>query len=142
MRDILRRTAKGRDFRTTASACAALLAYNFPLNVRELEQALSVACVLAADGVIDVNHLPAVIAGAASSSTPASSSDAPSGDPLDTLDDSDVSPEQQELRARLVASLQAHRGNVTDVARALGRTRMQIHRWMKRLGIDPATFRP
>jgi len=30
---------------------------------------------------------------------------------------------------------------VSDVSRVLGKTRMQIHRWMKRFEIDPETFR-
>jgi transcriptional regulator of acetoin/glycerol metabolism len=38
--------------------------------------------------------------------------------------DAELSSEQEELRGRLVAALQVHRGNVTDVARALGRTRI------------------
>jgi transcriptional regulator of acetoin/glycerol metabolism len=45
------------------------------------------------------------------------------------------------LRAFVLAALETHKGNVSDVSRALGRTRMQIHRWMKRFEIDPATFR-
>jgi hypothetical protein len=30
---------------------------------------------------------------------------------------------------------------VSYVARDLGKARMQIHRWMRRFGLDPATFR-
>jgi hypothetical protein len=33
------------------------------------------------------------------------------------------------------------RAPVTDVACALGRTRMQVHRWKKRFGIDPEAYR-
>jgi hypothetical protein len=35
-----------------------------------------------------------------------------------------------------------HEGNVAEVARAMGKARMQIHRWVKRLGIDPGRYRP
>ena len=41
-----------------------------------------------------------------------------------------------ELRARLVSALASHRGNISAVARALGRDRKQIHRWIARLAID------
>jgi transposase-like protein len=41
-----------------------------------------------------------------------------------------------ELRARLVRALASHRGNISAVARALGRDRKQIHRWIARLAID------
>jgi transposase-like protein len=37
--------------------------------------------------------------------------------------------------------LTLHRGNVSEVARALGKARMQIQRWMKRWQIDASTFR-
>jgi transposase-like protein len=30
---------------------------------------------------------------------------------------------------------------VSEVARTMGKTRMQIHRWMKRFGITPESFR-
>ena len=34
------------------------------------------------------------------------------------------------LRKELLTKLEEHGGNVADVARALGRARMQVHRWM------------
>jgi transcriptional regulator with GAF, ATPase, and Fis domain len=59
-----------------------------------------------------------------------------SGDP-----DAAAPVEGEGLRARLVLALEAHHGNVAEVARVLGRTRMQIHRWMRRFAIDPARYR-
>jgi transcriptional regulator of acetoin/glycerol metabolism len=41
----------------------------------------------------------------------------------------------------LLQALAAHGGNVSVVAREMGRTRMQIHRWMRRFGIDPDHYR-
>jgi len=46
------------------------------------------------------------------------------------------SPADEALRARLVAALASHDGNISAVARALGRDRKQIHRWIARLAID------
>jgi transcriptional regulator with GAF, ATPase, and Fis domain len=45
------------------------------------------------------------------------------------------------LRDRIVSLLHQHRGNVAAVARALGKAPAQIHRWMHRFQIDPATYR-
>ena len=45
------------------------------------------------------------------------------------------------LRIQLIELLQAHAGNVTDVARALGKARMQVHRWLRKFGIDPDAYR-
>jgi len=52
------------------------------------------------------------------------------------------SPEDAALRAVLVAAFAEHGGNVSAVARATGKARMQIQRWMKRFDIDPAAFKP
>ena len=46
-------------------------------------------------------------------------------------------PSADELRR----SLTRHRGNVAAVGREFGKERMQIHRWMRRLGIDPNDYR-
>jgi sigma-54 dependent transcriptional regulator, acetoin dehydrogenase operon transcriptional activator AcoR len=53
-----------------------------------------------------------------------------------------LSAADQALRDQLLALLTEHGGNVTRVARALGKTRMQIHRWAERFGIDLESFRP
>ena len=42
-----------------------------------------------------------------------------------------------ELRALLLH----HRGNVAAVGREFGKERMQVHRWLKRYGIDIEDFR-
>src|SRR5690606_12068580 len=41
----------------------------------------------------------------------------------------------------LRALLESHRGNVAAVGRELGKARMQIHRWMRRYGIDVDDYR-
>jgi transcriptional regulator of acetoin/glycerol metabolism len=40
-----------------------------------------------------------------------------------------------------VELLTTHKGNISEMSRVMGRTRMQIHRWMKRYGIDPEAYR-
>ena len=44
-------------------------------------------------------------------------------------------------RRELLVLLERHDGNLADVAREMGKARMQVHRWLKRFGIDPNTFR-
>ena len=41
----------------------------------------------------------------------------------------------------LVAALDAHQGNVSAVARQMGKARMQIQRWIKRFGLSPQNHR-
>jgi transcriptional regulator of acetoin/glycerol metabolism len=42
---------------------------------------------------------------------------------------------------RLVVLLHEHRGNVSAVARATGKARIQIQRWLKRYHLAPGEFR-
>jgi transcriptional regulator of acetoin/glycerol metabolism len=55
--------------------------------------------------------------------------------------DAPISDSDARLRDSLLAALVEHKGNVTHVARAMGCTRMQVHRWMRRFQIDPAALR-
>ncbi|HET9931600.1 MAG TPA: sigma 54-interacting transcriptional regulator [Polyangiaceae bacterium] len=116
--------------RLSADAARSLLAHSWPLNVRQLRHALTRAAVLVEDGVLrrrDLDPEPFVL-----DSEPEASGAAP----RPALSASD-----EELRKRLLALLSAERGNVAEVARALGKARMQVQRWMKRFGIDPANYR-
>jgi transcriptional regulator of acetoin/glycerol metabolism len=126
----------GKPTNVTAELGRALLSYGWPLNVRELEQALSVAAVLATDDVVKMDHLPESLRKAMKAPRASHAPDAPRASAAPASDASD-----DVLKDRLVASLSAHKGNVSEVARSLGRTRMQIHRWMKRWGISPDTYR-
>ena len=44
-------------------------------------------------------------------------------------------------RAELIALLEQHGGNVSAVARTMGKARMQIQRWMARYELDPRRFK-
>jgi hypothetical protein len=108
----------------------ALLRYPWPSNVRELRHCLSLAATLAAGGTIEPSHLPDGVGKHAVCTAPREPS------PPVVLDEADV-----KLRADLIACLQQHRGNVSQVARSFGRARMQVHRWMGRFGLDARRFR-
>jgi len=107
-------------------AARALLRAPWPGNVRQLEKCLSAAAALAAGGPIALEHLPDEIRGAAS---------APRGEP-DPAGERDAA-----QRDRLVALLREHDGNVSAVARAMGKARTQVQRWLKRFGLAPEAFR-
>ena len=110
----------------TRSAARALLNYHWPMNVRELEHALRAAILIAGDGAIDLEHLPAAVRKARKKPT------APPARPPD------VEVEYDEL----VELLRRYRGNVSAVARDIGRSRVHVHRKLKRYEIDPTKFRP
>jgi len=124
---LLRRHARDPEaVRLLPEAARALARYRWPLNVRELEQALSAALLLSGGKPLGLEHLPADLRGKVAGGAalrPASVS---------------LEPADQELRARLVALLVQHGGNLSAVARAIGKGRTQIVHWVQRLGIDPA----
>jgi DNA-binding NtrC family response regulator len=124
----------GRIFREPAGAhpgfdieaARLLFRYPWPLNVRELEQALATASVLAGTGPVLPEHLPdSVRTGRAPG--------APRPIVLSELD--------QQQRDALVAALREHLGNISAVARALAKDRKQIQRWIKRFGLDATEYR-
>lgn len=109
--------------RLSARAARALLSYPFPGNVRELERALEAAVALSGGGVIQVEHLPEPVRRALEAPAAADAA------------------EDQARKEELAALLREHGGNVTAVAKAMGKARMQIQRWLKRYGLDAAAFR-
>jgi transcriptional regulator with GAF, ATPase, and Fis domain len=130
---LLQRLGGGGATPTMSPAAAhALFAHDWPHNVRELERTLATAIALASDGRIDVEHLPPALQPLADPATEA----APAVSAPPTLDEND-----DALRARLTALLAAHDGNVAAVARELDKHREQVHRWVRRFGIDIESFR-
>jgi DNA-binding NtrC family response regulator len=126
---LLRRLAPERaaSVRFTPAAAEALFRYEWPLNTRELEQCLARALVLAGEGAIDAAHLPSNVSESKSEPPP------PSANGLSERD--------RTLRAELLEQLARHRGNLVEVAKAMGKARMQVHRWCKRFGVDPNVYR-
>jgi transcriptional regulator with PAS, ATPase and Fis domain len=112
------------ELKFTSGAARVLFRYHWPLNVRELEKTLLLAAAIAPDRTIDVPHLPEPMR------------TAPEPAPASPLD-----PDEARHREELVTLLREHHGNVTAVARVLGKARVQVQRWMRRYGIQPATFR-
>jgi DNA-binding NtrC family response regulator len=122
---LLERHAKGRQLRFTQAAARALFRHTWPLNVRELEKALALAAALSSEGLIDLPHLPAAVREARPAPPPPA----------------ELPPEEQQRRDELLGLLQEHHGNVTAVAKVLGKARVQVQRWMRRYNIRPSVFR-
>jgi len=101
-------------FALRPDAAAALLRYDYPMNVRELRHAIDSAIVLGEEGVIRAEDLPARMRDFES---PA-------------LEEGDVAL-KQELEKRLLE----HDGNLSQVAREMGKARQQVQRWVKRFGL-------
>jgi DNA-binding NtrC family response regulator len=114
----------------------ALLHHDWPYNVRELEAAIKRAIALSSGQRLELELLPdAVREAVADYGQPAEERG-----PVMPSEEHDVGaglPAEHELRALL----ERHAGNVAAVGRELGKARMQIHRWMKRYGIEVDDYR-
>ncbi|HKO46824.1 MAG TPA: sigma 54-interacting transcriptional regulator [Polyangiaceae bacterium] len=130
---LLARHAGGTSPTLRPEAARALFAYSFPLNVRELEQALAAALVLSAGEPITLHHLPQAIQGTAVASPALRSAASSAPEPRSEDDD-------RSYRA-LVQALQESRGNVSETARRMGKARQQIQRWLRRFELEPESFR-
>jgi len=113
------------------AARAALVAYDWPGNARELRNALERAVVLAEGDEIDVRDLPAAIGRCRTPLRPAEAAlaemafaDARSR-ALDAFD-----------RAFLLAALERHGGNVSATARTLGLHRQSLQKLLKKLDLS------
>jgi PAS domain S-box-containing protein len=107
-------------------AMEVLLNYDYPGNVRELENVVEHACVLCQGAVIERRHLPMYLQKAS-----------------DSLEDEIISgPEPTESRdawerERLVDSLKEHSWHRQKAAQALGMDRTTLWRKMKKYNISP-----
>ena len=129
------------DRRVSFPVMMGLLTHEWPFNVRELEACVKRAVALAQGPELLSEHLPDEVRGSlgrfgrrqdTESAPPVSPSDRPSD-----ADGTGRAPTEIALRGLLTQ----HRGNVAAVGRALGKERMQIHRWMKRYNIVITDYR-
>lgn len=107
-----------RDVRIRADAMSALLAHDWPGNIRQLVNALTFAEATCDNGEITVSDLPE---DCLSQKVP----------PPPTRADASVPVEPSHL----LAALQASRWNISEVARSYQVSRPTIYRWMQQEGI-------
>jgi len=135
--------------RFTRQAARQLCLNHWPMNVRELEQVLRAALVMADGAEIDIAHLPAAItepsplhSGAApvATSTSGQSPRAQSPSPAAPAQVTSIRASDPDAAERLLALARAHSGNIAAIARALGTSRSQVRRLLARHDIDPRSL--
>jgi two-component system response regulator HydG len=132
----LARHTKAGPLRITPEAMAALRGHRWPGNVRELRSAIERAAILAEQGVITTDSLPATITGDAVEA-PASGLD------LTTLSYRDAIERLRNdgVKRYLQAMLQRFDGNVSAAAEHADVERESFYRLCRRYGIDPGDYR-
>lgn len=112
------------------AAFHSMLLYPWPRNVRELEKVLGevVAVMEAGQTTLSLVQLPAVVRSVAGRATPVVAARTARG-------------RARPSRAELIELLRAHDGNVSQVARILGRQWAVVWRWLVKHKIDPDDFR-
>lgn len=119
----------GRATRLTAEARAALIAYPWPGNIRELESALERAA-LSCDGApIALEHLPAAVR-----ERRAILPGKPITEPVRSLAEAE--------KSAILSAFRAARGNVTQTANLLGIGRTTLWRKMKEFNLTMDDFSP
>jgi DNA-binding NtrC family response regulator len=138
---LLRRHFESRAEQITFScdAARAMLLYPWPLNVRELEKCLCAAVVLARGGPVQQTHFPNPVQAALQKQPKEPAPLEPAVEGVST-DNGRFSDSDKQRRSEILHLLREHAGNVTAVARALGKARTQVQRWLKRYRIDPRNF--
>ena len=130
---------RAASLRLTAEAGLALLLYDWPLNVRELEKALRSAVALAGEAAIEPKHLPEEVRDTLSGAPAAAERSTASAAPGDVTPVREAHKEQR--RQQIIAVLREHKGVVSEAARAMGQHRRQLQRWIADLGIRPDEFK-
>jgi two-component system response regulator AtoC len=114
----------------SADALATLEAAPWPGNVRELRHAIERAATTCEGEVVEVEHLPDALRGAAPR--------APQGTWRAAVDRAADAAGREYLQN----VLRGQQGNVTRAAAEAGVERETLHRLLRRYGIDPARYRP
>jgi transcriptional regulator with GAF, ATPase, and Fis domain len=131
------KTAGMTEVGMTADAAEVLVRHSWPFNVREIESVVLGFAATEGDAVLGLGYLKRYHSGLVlgfrdgePSSGTASSGGEPSDEAVSARD-----------RAKLEMLLIRHLGNVSAVAKDLGKQRAQVYRWLKAEGLDPERFR-
>jgi DNA-binding NtrC family response regulator len=129
-----------------------ILHYDFPFNVRELESLIKRWTAVASGPELDAEHLTdeikelmktygqprATTAEPQAPRTAVAAQPAESGTPGSAMAQRQSGPPSEQALREL---LTRHHGNIAAVGRELGKERVQVHRWLRRYGIDVGEYR-
>ena len=144
-------TTASENLRLSADAGLAILRHPWPMNIRSLGQFLARSRVLSNHGLIDLacaqfpegvdglTVLPASAKGQGGQRVDGPHA-APLVEPAPRAGDG-LTAQDLALKSELERDLAALRGNVAELARQRGTARMQVYRWLNRLGLDANAFR-
>src|SRR5262249_9586583 len=118
------------DATVSPPALACLASYNWPGNIRELENVLEISALLSQDGVIRKEGLPDRLRAGTSDSASAREERSSSAAPRRELCLSDI--EADVIRE----ALHRHNFNISRASRALGISRSTIYRKMREIGAE------
>jgi transcriptional regulator of acetoin/glycerol metabolism len=125
---LLQRLAHGQGAQLGGAAARRLLSDQWSMNIRALEKCLAAALVIA-DGPIQLEHL--ALSGLLSDRAAPPRREPTAAEPARPL-----SEEDRERRELLVRLLEQHQGNISAIARELGKERAQIRRWLRRYNLS------
>jgi transcriptional regulator of acetoin/glycerol metabolism len=108
-----------------ADAAEALLRYDWPFNVRQLESVIAAFTALRSGKCLDLSYL----VGRHPEMAPS------------TIASGDGGPPSESRRDMLERLLRKHKGNVTEAAKELGKPRAQLYRWLRGVGLRVDRFR-
>ncbi|MBK7156114.1 MAG: sigma 54-interacting transcriptional regulator [Sandaracinaceae bacterium] len=113
--------------------------YDWPHNVREMESAVRLSVALRRRHGLDLRHLPKPSAGGFGRARAACRAPSTTRATTPRVRPRVAGTPPDEVQLRL--ALAEHRGNVAAVGRVFGKERMQVHRWMRRCGINAEDYR-
>ena len=134
--------ARGRP--VTFGFMLALTHHAWPFNVRELASAVKRAVAVSDGAPLDADHLPPPILDPMRTYGTVAPLEAPVPAALDSPAEPHSAKGGREPRpepAEIRRLLEAHEGNVSAVARALGKDRALVNRWIRADGVDAESFR-
>jgi DNA-binding NtrC family response regulator len=127
----------------TPATLAMLQAFDWPGNVRQLENAVYRAIVLADDAFLQAHDFPSISGVSAPLSTPVPvAASAPTGEtamgqPVRVLDDKGHLRPLEEIERDLIQfAIEAYAGRMTEVARRLGIGRSTLYRKVREQGLE------
>ena len=128
--------AAGRDIQISSEAMDALVAYDWPGNVREAENCMERAVALGNQQIIQLHDLPFAIqrsCGAHGYESPAAMEDAVSSG----ASDAEITELEKVERSAIVRTLEEAHGDKELTGRLLGVSRATLYRKLKRYHISP-----